>query len=159
MPVARRGAESQSSRRGAESVVEASARRGANASAGASAVPPRSPQEKGPQLTHAVEGRTTRMHSHHLRVRGTRPYTSGRCQVRLVSELPQGQPADSFVASRRTHPVRLNYGRVRSARYVRASAICAREGPAVVLPIVSSAVKKIEFFSPCAPSGGNSLAK
>ena len=97
--------------------------------------------------------------SRHLRVRGTRPYTSGRCQVRLVSELPQGQPADSFDASRRTHPFRLNYGRVRSARYVRASATCAREGPAVVLPIVSSAVKKTEFFSPFAPSRGNSLAK
>ena len=83
---------------------------------------------------------------------------SGKCQVRLVSRLPQGQPADSFVASRRTHPVRLNYGRVRSARYVRASATCAREGPAVVLPIVSSAVKKIEFLFG-APSGGNSLAK
>ena len=64
------------------------------------------------------------------------------------------------VASRRHHPVRLNYGRVRSARYVRASATCANEGPALPSPIfVSSTVKKTELLSRGAASEGSSLAK
>ena len=96
--------------------------------------------------------------SRHLRVRGTRP--DGRqVPALLVSELLHDQFAD-LVASRRLHPVRVNYGRVRSARYVRASAICANEGPTASSPIfVSSTVKKTEFFSLGAVSEGNSLAK
>ena len=69
----------------------------------AAGVPPPTHQERGPRLAHAtcVSEEPGRM--------------SGKCQYFLVRELLHEQLAD-IVASRRLHPVRVNYGRVRSAR-------------------------------------------